>query len=64
MCVRDVLDFFARCPRCGYAAQATAVERELACGRTEVLVQVGCALPCGWQELPRPMPARDRARLS
>ncbi|MEV0358087.1 hypothetical protein AB0H71_18725 [Nocardia sp. NPDC050697] len=50
MRVTDVLDFFARCPACGYAAQATAVERERADGRTDATRRIGCALPCGWQD--------------
>lgn len=53
MRVRDVLDFFEKCPDCGYPAQASAIEREMASGVTEVVVRPSCGLPCGWQGEPR-----------
>ncbi|MFC3962279.1 hypothetical protein [Nocardia jiangsuensis] len=53
MRVRDVLDFFEKCPECGYPAQASAVERDMASGATEVVVRASCGLPCGWQGEPR-----------
>ncbi|MFC8046107.1 hypothetical protein [Nocardia sp. NPDC057353] len=53
MRVRDVLDFFEKCPECGYPAQASAVEREMASGRVEVVVSPSCGLPCGWRGAPR-----------
>ncbi|MFC8530054.1 hypothetical protein [Nocardia sp. NPDC057227] len=53
MRVRDVLDFFEKCPECGYPAQASAIEREMASGATEVVLRASCGLPCGWQGEPR-----------
>ncbi len=51
--VRDVLDYFAKCPACGYPAQASATVRELRDGRVETEVRPSCGLPCGWQGSPR-----------
>ncbi|MFE7747219.1 hypothetical protein [Nocardia sp. NPDC057455] len=51
--VRDVLDYFAKCPDCGYPAQASATVRELRDGRVETEVRPSCGLPCGWQGSPR-----------
>lgn len=46
--VSDVLDFFEKCPRCGYAAQATATVRRYDSGRVVTLFHPTCAQPCGW----------------
>ncbi|MGW5377818.1 hypothetical protein ACWESM_20495 [Nocardia sp. NPDC003999] len=51
--VRDVLDYFAKCPDCGYPAQASATVRELRDGRVETEVRPSCGLPCGWQGIPQ-----------
>ncbi|MEU5762109.1 hypothetical protein [Nocardia sp. NPDC047648] len=63
--VREVLDYFAKCPDCGYPAQASATVRELHDGRVETEVRPSCGLPCGWQGRPQistsptgPTPAR------
>ncbi|MGN2639016.1 hypothetical protein ACTD5D_23205 [Nocardia takedensis] len=45
--VSEVLDFFARCPRCGYAATATRTTRERD-GEQEISLHPTCGLPCGW----------------
>lgn len=45
----EVLDYFGKCPRCGYPAQATAVTRVFI-GRRETTVTVTCGLPCGWTD--------------
>ncbi|WP_280341877.1 hypothetical protein, partial [Nocardia abscessus] len=42
MTVRDVLDYFAKCPDCGYPAQASATVRELRDGRVETEVRPSC----------------------
>ncbi len=47
--VRDVLDYFAKCPLCGYPAQAFATVRTFGSGRVETSIQPTCGLPCGWQ---------------
>lgn len=51
--VREVLDFFERCARCGYPAQATEVVRTYADGRVEIVLQPTCGQPCGWHGRPR-----------
>ncbi|MFI2557035.1 hypothetical protein [Nocardia farcinica] len=47
--VRDVLDYFAKCPRCGYPAQAQTTVRRLPDGRVDAETIASCGLPCGWQ---------------
>lgn len=47
--VRDVLNYFGKCPDCGYTARASAIARTLRSGVVHTTVQVDCALPCGWQ---------------
>lgn len=46
--VSDVLDYFEKCPRCGYPAQATATVRRYENGRVETAIHPSCGLPCGW----------------
>ncbi len=46
--VSDVLDYFEKCPSCGYHAQATATTRRFDNGRIETTVHPTCGLPCGW----------------
>ncbi|WP_216912280.1 hypothetical protein [Nocardia noduli] len=46
--VTDVLDFFEKCPQCGYAAQATSTVRRYDSGRVVTLFHPTCAQPCGW----------------
>ncbi len=46
--VSDVLDYFEKCPSCGYHAQATATTRRFDNGRLETTVHPTCGLPCGW----------------
>ncbi|WP_216911071.1 hypothetical protein [Nocardia noduli] len=48
--VEDVVDFFAKCPRCGYPATATRTVREFDSGTTEFELLASCGLPCGWQQ--------------
>ncbi|WP_174183786.1 hypothetical protein [Nocardia barduliensis] len=57
MRIRDVLDFFEKCPDCGYPAHASAIEREMVSGRVETVIQATCGLPCGWQGNPRVYPS-------
>ncbi|MGN2639793.1 hypothetical protein ACWEKT_00090 [Nocardia takedensis] len=46
--VTDLLDFFEKCPRCGYFAQATATVRRYDTGRVDTAIHPSCGLPCGW----------------
>lgn len=46
--VNDVLDYFEKCPQCGYPAQATATVRRFDNGRVETAIHPSCGLPCGW----------------
>lgn len=52
--VHDVLDYFAKCPRCGYPAQASATVRNYRGGRRDVVVTTTCGLPCGWHDTLEP----------
>ncbi|MFC8527183.1 hypothetical protein [Nocardia sp. NPDC057227] len=47
---RDVLEHFAKCPRCGYAVQASETVRIYSRSYTERILFRTCGLPCGWQE--------------
>ncbi|MFC9659631.1 hypothetical protein ACFVJ5_05290 [Nocardia sp. NPDC127606] len=51
--VHQVLDFFEKCPDCGYPAEATETLRVFADGRTDTTLQPTCGLPCGWRGAPR-----------
>ncbi|WP_433621178.1 hypothetical protein [Nocardia sp. CA-120079] len=51
--VREVLNYFAKCPRCGYAAQASSTTRTFVGGRVETTIYPTCGLPCGWHGTPR-----------
>ncbi|MFF0497397.1 hypothetical protein ACFYU5_13385 [Nocardia aobensis] len=46
--VRQILDYFGTCPRCGYAAEAVRTVRTFADHRHEVEITASCGLPCGW----------------
>lgn len=50
--VRDVLNYFEKCPRCGYPAQATATVRTFENEFVEITMQPTCGLPCGWRGEP------------
>ncbi|ATL65734.1 hypothetical protein [Nocardia terpenica] len=41
---QEILDFFGKCPECGYPARAAAARR----GETTVLAF--CDRPCGWSD--------------
>lgn len=47
---RDLLDYFAKCPRCGYAVQASETTRAFSRGLVERRVFRTCGLPCGWHD--------------
>ncbi|AHH18945.1 hypothetical protein NONO_c41610 [Nocardia nova SH22a] len=46
--IRQILDYFGTCPRCGYAAEASATIRTFADGHRETGITATCGLPCGW----------------
>ncbi len=50
MSTRDLLDYFAKCPRCGYAVQASETTRSFSRGLVERTVFRTCGLPCGWHD--------------
>ncbi|MGN2636459.1 hypothetical protein ACTD5D_09755 [Nocardia takedensis] len=50
--VVEVLDFFERCPWCGYHASASAVIAADG-NAVEFTVYPTCGLPCGWSGEPR-----------
>lgn len=61
--VTDVLNYFAKCPRCGYSANASATAKTFRDGAVETTILPTCGLPCGWQGVPRTSreaPPRDR----
>lgn len=49
----DILDYFAKCPRCGYAVQASETTKTFSRGLVERTVFRTCGLPCGWSESAR-----------
>ncbi|MBH0779809.1 hypothetical protein [Nocardia bovistercoris] len=59
--VEDVVDFFAKCPRCGYHATATRTVRELDSGRIETEMRATCGLPCGWEQTVGAVPPPHRS---
>ncbi|MEU1994191.1 hypothetical protein ABZ511_07050 [Nocardia gamkensis] len=50
--VREILDYFQRCPACGYPAQASATMRTYRSGRVDETMRFTCGLPCGWWSEP------------
>ncbi|NQE69036.1 hypothetical protein NG2371_03500 [Nocardia gamkensis] len=52
--VRDSLEYFEKCPRCRYPAQAWVITRTFDDGRVETTTFVTCALPCGWRDTSHP----------
>ncbi|MEU4317422.1 hypothetical protein ACFV24_29125 [Nocardia fluminea] len=46
--VRPILDYYGKCPRCGYPAGAAETVRKSLDGRVERLVVATCESPCGW----------------
>ena len=46
--IRDLLNYFAKCPRCGYAVQASETTRAFSRGLVEHGIFLTCGLPCGW----------------
>ncbi|TLF76782.1 hypothetical protein [Nocardia cyriacigeorgica] len=45
---REVLDYFGKCPACGYPANAIARTVTYSDGSTRELATGTCGLPCGW----------------
>ena len=44
----EILNYFGKCPECGYAARGTMVARKYADGGADTHVEATCELPCGW----------------
>lgn len=53
MRVRDVLDMFEKCPRCGSFAEAVETVRTFGNGRVERTILLTCGSPCGWHTIVR-----------
>ncbi|WP_109524854.1 MULTISPECIES: hypothetical protein [Nocardia] len=52
--VSELLDFFGKCPQCGYSATATESVCRYDNDRVDSKVYVTCALPCGWGAMAAP----------
>ncbi|MEV0248337.1 hypothetical protein AB0H76_17200 [Nocardia sp. NPDC050712] len=47
--VREILNYFGKCPACGYPARATEVSApSVRTGEVVVTISATCDLPCGW----------------
>ncbi|WP_063001626.1 MULTISPECIES: hypothetical protein [Nocardia] len=44
----EVLNYFGRCPVCGYSAEATVVVTTYTDGSSDTQPLGRCGLPCGW----------------
>ncbi|WP_054812839.1 hypothetical protein [Nocardia arizonensis] len=45
---REILNYFGKCPVCGYPANATEVRGVTSRGEQQITVTATCGLPCGW----------------
>ncbi|MFB8000868.1 hypothetical protein [Nocardia sp. NPDC056000] len=46
--VREILNYFGKCPLCGYPARASTYTAQFSDGSTEEQIVATCGLPCGW----------------
>ncbi|MFC9473328.1 hypothetical protein ACWF99_05050 [Nocardia sp. NPDC055002] len=46
--IREVLDYFGKCPSCGYPARASTHTVYYSDGSTTAMVTGMCESPCGW----------------
>lgn len=46
--VREILNYFGKCPLCGYPARASAYTAQFDDGHIETQILATCGLPCGW----------------
>ncbi|WP_067563295.1 hypothetical protein [Nocardia acidivorans] len=46
--VREILNYFGKCPLCGYPARASTYTARFDDGTTEEHIIATCGLPCGW----------------
>ncbi|KAA8887808.1 hypothetical protein F3087_11900 [Nocardia colli] len=46
--VDPVLNYFGKCPLCGYPAHASTITAHFDDDEVEQLVVATCGLPCGW----------------
>lgn len=47
--VTEILDYFGKCPRCGYPATAAHLAHTYADGTSDSEIIATCGQPCGWQ---------------
>ncbi|MGF7119627.1 hypothetical protein [Rhodococcus sp. AG1013] len=52
--MEEILNYFGKCPVCGYPARASTITVQFDDGTTESLVVGTCGRPCGWNG---PVPA-------
>ncbi|TQM25510.1 hypothetical protein [Nocardia bhagyanarayanae] len=63
--IRAILDYFGKCPNCGYFAEASTIERRRADGPVTTEIVACCGLPCGWSgPVPRTTMTTPRARVA
>ncbi|RMI28810.1 hypothetical protein [Nocardia stercoris] len=58
--VTELLNYFGRCPRCGYPASARVAQHQYSDGTSEREIIATCGLPCGWSG---PVPMRSMTGL-
>ncbi|WP_225725579.1 MULTISPECIES: hypothetical protein [unclassified Nocardia] len=46
--VDPILNYFGKCPVCGYPARASTINVQFDDGSSAALVVATCGLPCGW----------------
>ncbi|MBH0779189.1 hypothetical protein [Nocardia bovistercoris] len=44
----EILNYFGKCPACGYPARATEARGMSPRGEVDITVTANCDLPCGW----------------
>ncbi|MCP2278646.1 hypothetical protein [Nocardia amikacinitolerans] len=53
--IRAVLDYFGKCPNCGYPAEASSIERRRGDDTVATEIVAYCGMPCGWSaQMPPP----------
>ncbi|MFC9894877.1 hypothetical protein ACFVMC_14415 [Nocardia sp. NPDC127579] len=47
--VKEILNYFGKCPACGYPARAVETHApSVRTGEVQVTISATCDLPCGW----------------
>ncbi|MEV5647315.1 hypothetical protein AB0L57_03600 [Nocardia sp. NPDC052254] len=60
--LRPILDYFGKCPACGYPAEAALLTTGFIDGTITRRVVATCGLPCGWSDHVAPAPMTDAFR--